>query len=256
MRHSTHDCGVIYDENDNLVGVNLGWDFVSEHEWGIKNTSHILGIKGEGDGPDRHLVNNVSSIQSTTVTINKVKWHMIFCHEYRDLKSAKTSLPGWFNEDSTAIAAWSDGGFVVGIRDKKVHDAILDALTNDDAIVTLEQLFAKESNPFSNSGLKILIRSAIPQKWEEDWIAAHEDNRKLLAASDATGIKAKLKENGRGFYALSPRWISDIKKAKSKYDVVYWLNPAEQQKYNFGWFTVEDLEQWAEGTGPIMMEKA
>jgi hypothetical protein len=36
---------------------------------------------------------------------------------------------------------------------------------------------------------------------------------------------------------------------------MYFLNPMRQQENNFGWFTVEELEQWMEGKGPIPGKK-
>ena len=38
----------------------------------------------------------------------------------------------------------------------------------------------------------------------------------------------------------------------TKQDVRFWLNPAEQHTYKSGWFTVEELKQWAKGEGPIL----
>ena len=52
------------------------------------------------------------------------------------------------------------------------------------------------------------------------------------------------------YYALSLRWKDDDKK-----EVIFWLNPMEQDKNNFGWFTVEDLKDWAKGKGKIPMKK-
>jgi len=37
--------------------------------------------------------------------------------------------------------------------------------------------------------------------------------------------------------------------------VVFWLNPTEQHKYNFGWFNIEDLTDWASDKGKIIMVK-
>jgi hypothetical protein len=33
------------------------------------------------------------------------------------------------------------------------------------------------------------------------------------------------------------------------------LNPMEQSIHNSGWFTVEQLEEWAKDSGPVMMKK-
>ena len=72
----------------------------------------------------------------------------------------------------------------------------------------------------------------------------------------ATGIEEVLKKAGKRYYALSPRWAASIKGTKNgevetKYGVVFWLNPCDQYKNNYGHFTVEELQQWAKGEGPI-----
>jgi hypothetical protein len=85
-----------------------------------------------------------------------------------------------------------------------------------------------------------------------------EDRINLHEAAKATGIEEKvcaaLKSDfgGKPFYALSPSWKN---KQNTKHKVVFWLNPTDQQKNNYGWFTVEELEQWIEGKGPIPMKK-
>lgn len=33
---------------------------------------------------------------------------------------------------------------------------------------------------------------------------------------------------------------------------MFWLNPMNQKKYNHGWFTIEELQQWAKDNGPIV----
>jgi hypothetical protein len=91
---------------------------------------------------------------------------------------------------------------------------------------------------------------------------AHEDRKKLEEASEKCGIKQRIDEINNnfsklhpgcfdtplGYFALSPSWKTN---GESKHPVMYWLNPRKQDKVNYGWFTVEQLEQWIEGKGPI-----
>ena len=42
-------------------------------------------------------------------------------------------------------------------------------------------------------------------------------------------LEKKLLNAKKGFYALIPRWLRDVKKDReTKYKVIYWLNPMEQ----------------------------
>ena len=45
MRRASNDKSIIKDKNNNVVGISLGYDFVSEHENGIQTLSNILKIK-------------------------------------------------------------------------------------------------------------------------------------------------------------------------------------------------------------------
>lgn len=97
-----------------------------------------------------------------------------------------------------------------------------------------------------------------------------EDRYRLKEASKLIGIKEKLdklnneyvKKNPHsfhkpfGYYALSPSWNFNKKDFVTKYNVIYWLNPQNQQDISFGWFTVEDLEDWIQGKGKILNKGA
>ena len=65
--------------------------------------------------------------------------------------------------------------------------------------------------------------------------------------------ETKSSYGGRAYLCLSPQWISGDR--KSQHPVMYWLNPADQDKNNAGWFTVEELDQWIAGTGPVVNSK-
>jgi len=62
-----------------------------------------------------------------------------------------------------------------------------------------------------------------------------------------------LKSAGRSWFALRAAWIRD--KSASKHPVWFWLNPQEQDRYEAGWFTVEDLLQWTENKGPVLKKR-
>jgi len=36
---------------------------------------------------------------------------------------------------------------------------------------------------------------------------------------------------------------------------MFWLNPCEQDKYRYGWFTLDQLFAWAGGFGPIVKDR-
>jgi hypothetical protein len=76
------------------------------------------------------------------------------------------------------------------------------------------------------------------------------DQLEIKKSAFETGIHKKLKEADKKYFALSPRW-----KDKDKKEVVFWLNPYDQQNNNFGWYSAKDLEEWIEGKGPVPKNK-
>lgn len=263
-----------------VIGVNLGWSFVAEHEWGIKGIVSAFGVPGE---PRRGLVG--ADVRTVTEVPKGLKlfefddavylmysrdldpeWMKHFSRE-RELTAndLNRSMEVHRNDDEIS-AAWSESDF--GIRLKKtaadkvipvgtmVLGQLYEALQQKDAMIFL----GGHARSLGNSGLVIVIRSRMP----EDFLRQMRDcDEEYLNLADAvakveseTKLKDKLETAGKGFYALSPRWANDDEKKETNYPVVYWLNPQDQQNNNYGWYTAEQLLEWAEGKGPIPKPKA
>ena len=100
----------------------------------------------------------------------------------------------------------------------------------------------------------MLIVDRLPKKYTDDMENADKDYIALLKAVKETRIEEKLKKANLKYFALSPRWVKDMKMdgIQTKYKVIFFLNPREQSKYNAGWVTVEDLLDWIKGKGRII----
>jgi hypothetical protein len=115
----------------------------------------------------------------------------------------------------------------------------------------------------------------LPKETLDQLVAMDKDAEALKKAAKKTGIVQKIdkinktaqdaekKKSGRpysfgndpnGYFALSPRWAFDNEKDKTKHPVMFWLNPQNQKDNNFGWYTVEELDQWINGEGPVPKE--
>ena len=103
------------------------------------------------------------------------------------------------------------------------------------------------SHVFKNGGLVLTIISRLPDEIITNTYEKDKDYYELQVAAKATGIYERLKEAGKKYHALSPRWTDENKK-----DVAFWLNPWGQDKYNFGWYTVQDLDDWIADEGKII----
>ncbi|MGH2611716.1 MAG: hypothetical protein ACRDFB_01545, partial [Rhabdochlamydiaceae bacterium] len=168
------------------------------------------------------------------------------------------------HEDKLATA-WCKSSLGIRAKNNKdinfirqLHKAILDK----DAAV-----WCGGGHVFKSAGLIIGVISAIPDKEKQEMYDSHLDYHNLMVASETTGIKAKIDAANQefvdknnlgavlykpyGYSSLRPEWVEGRKK-DTKYKVMYWLNPWDQEKYKSGYYTVEELLEWIDGCGPIL----
>lgn len=251
-----------------FMGINLGSDFTAEHEWGIKELNSILGIKNSDViGIYRYKVGDINE-NTIDFIEGKDKAALVVQTRYSNekLTIAKLSSELKLYGDDDMATAWDGSSFgilVKGEKNIKKLTRLYKALMNKDAAV-----WVGGSGVFRNGGLVIGIISSIPQANKDEMAAAHTDNKLLAEAAEKTGVKQKIDainnkyaednpgyyEKPLGYYALSPAWKREGN--DTVHPVIYWLNPAKQDRVNYGWFTVEQLEEWIEGKGPIPKTEA
>lgn len=283
MRAATHDTEVHTDEKGRIIAVNLGWDFTAEHEWGMKGLHDDFGLNDkarpgiprrkisrirEGRGYDGRSSGGLVLLKGETeywdlgestkipvATLSYTRYGVVKDEElsfYTDYKTKE--LPD-------LKAAWSGGDFALRFQAKHEQWAqdLYDAFLKHDIAFLWG---STKGNPFSNAGLCLAIISRLSKEAKDALAEMHRDADKLAKAAKKTGIESKIDAVNKkfnvehrglghrsptGYFALSPRWKDETKK-----EVVFWLNPQEQQKNAAGWFTVAELEQWIEGKGPIV----
>lgn len=270
-------------EGDNIL-LSFGYDFCAEHEFGIRQLRQVFGVSNDendltvqryavtaGSSEKVHLVE--ASVKATDYSSGRGKnashkrlfllggiegpfgeqTMEQFVTGYRDSWPAKDKPQAHWDEGAFLFSAPKGGpdDFII----RSIHAALIE----NDALIYL----AGSSNPFGGSGLVIVRRSTIPRKLVDLMESGFRDQKALKDAAEATGIRERVEAwsrakggYGKGFYALSPRMIPDERREASKHPVVFWLNPMDQQNNNFGWFTVEELELWMEGKGPIPRKAA
>lgn len=241
----------------NFIGITLPADYCAEHEWGVSPLKINFGIPCPSEtekpfGLERRkstkIPNNFSFMEENGNLYYFMKRYD-FCKDIpRELfistsfnKKKKIEIGGAWDENTFGIVVKkSNGKFCEYLN--KIKEAVE---SNDIAI------FFGGGGPFENPGLNIAIASKIPKDVIEVWEKADEENAKLYEDAENTGIKKKLKEGNKQFYALSPSRRTDFIKKQTKYNVIFWLNPMDQRKYEAGWYSVEELEQWIEEKGPV-----
>jgi hypothetical protein len=121
------------------------------------------------------------------------------------------------------------------------------------AIVAGEAMFAGllARNDWRINGVILAIAERVPQALKDNEQHKVESARRLAAraATIKPGLEAALTAKGKRWFALSPEWAD-----KDESDIVFWLNPWEQHRYNSGRFTVDELLAWANDTGPVVKQ--
>lgn len=272
MRRGNQGKAVIRLEDEKtLLGVNLGADFTAEHEWGIEKLRRTYGINNELDGIDGRLISRAPTDRIVRGAVSlgkpKVKWHALvsFSSPYHKEHNAtfdkelvnRLELTPY--GDGEIHGAWDDSSFGLLAKDESLVGELSEAIDRLDLCIAI--LGALKDNPFSRPGLCLLIASRIPKVVAAHWLESDLDRKRLIAASEATGIEDRLQKAGRRYYALSPKWadavlVSKRGKSKTEHPVVYWLNPMDQDVNNYGWFTVEELDKWVHGKGPVPKKRA
>ena len=85
-------------------------------------------------------------------------------------------------------------------------------------------------------------------------------NRRLLAMRRTEGlrlpellqlfeeVKTTLQNQGKEWYSLERwQWMDG--------EIKFWLNPNDQDLYNSGWFSIDELIAWTHDVGPVMIEE-
>jgi hypothetical protein len=268
-----------------IVAINLGWDFTAEHEWGITRILEKFGVPGtptRGDKATGHKdligadVRTVTKVPEGFKLFIRTKavylvYSIYFNQNFMPDRTQKNTpareldrMMEIYRHTADVCAAWGGSEFAVRLVKRpgqvptslRMLKDLFDAFERKDGMIFLSQ----SPNPYGRAGLVLAIRSRMPK---EQLDALAESDKKFLDFNDVvstveakTGLRELLAAKEKRFLVLNPFEASGFKPVGrasflTKYPIIYWLNPADQKQNNFGWFTVEELLEWAEGRGPI-----
>lgn len=289
MRQASHDVGWLESEPDNtpkdqaptVFGFALGYDFCAQHEWGIPFLREALGL------PEKEVP---VGIEDRTITKAENLGFLTYQHRSRDKRVKKTmpaallycsdrlrfqseaesstpdeiahrlgaSFSADFAKDlkwykparDDIVSAWaSQSGFAIHVRGEEnvkrltdLHEAFLAHSVSIAGAATMG---------FSRNALSLVMNNRLPPETFKSVREADEAHVRLLAAVQQSGIEDRLKAAGRNYYGLMPRWADG-----EGSQLLFFLNPREQKLYSHGWFSVEELDQWIAGTGPVFESDA
>ena len=265
MRSAGSKTDFVFNEDGSLVGVCLAAAFCAEHECGISRIYHNFGIERDLDqfGVEPRRVTavdnqNIVFLKRKTGKITRsllyseggysTRW---FAEQY--LGTPKTPIAkvaenlDCYPREDKITASWSESGFTIYAPNEELSlylEEMYKAFIEGDAIVMCG---GGGEGPFDKPGLVLGIISRMADNIKQNMYNADKDAYDLEKAAKATGIYDVV-DRGR-YFALSPRWRGKDSK-KSRYSVIFWLNPCNQEENGFGYFTVEELTSWVKGEAP------
>ena len=249
----TYNAELLLDENGQFQGINLGADWCAEHEWGYKGLQRMFNMHKDAIGIERYICNKPIEGMVKMVSFSDRKTPCVALYVdanwygWNDEKEIKNYVPKLLrHEEDEIAAAWDENGFAITVHKTQKHllEAIMKAMEESNLAMGIGV-----SHAFKNGGLKLMLVSAISEADKASIKESHEDANRLQKAAEKTGIVQFLRDKGKRWFALTPRWKSENK--KSQYDVMFWLNPSSSA-HNYGWFTVEELQEWGDDKGPCM----
>jgi hypothetical protein len=280
MRRACQEFGWILGDDGTLLGLSLGYDGCAEHEEGVPQIKAALGVtmpefplgiadrmvtvvpkhltfqEGKQKPRDKrrkaYPVAQLVLPEAWMASREAAQVSVALGTTLRDVCPRELSFYGepgdkWHTEKDDIAAAWSREAFAVKVRGAENIQRLKDlyeAFQRKDIAMAVPW-----SKAFFRGGLSFVIASRMPQDAKGSVLAADQAHQELHLAAKATGIFEVLAAAKKHFYALGPSWMDD-----QKDEVIFFLNPQEQRRYNFGWFTVSELTDWAQERGPVIKD--
>lgn len=281
MRRAYQDAGWLVDQSTNqCFGFSLGFDFCGEHEFGARYIKSALGITqkdipvGVEDRTATQVPGNLAFVTYDHRSRDKrykktMPAAMLLCtsecrslDSYADATELAKALWVSFDVDFATdkkwyepqrhdiVSTWSaNNGFALHVRGEEnvqrlqeLHDAMQRcAVSVADASIM----------GFKRKALSLVMNERLADEVKAEVRAQDEAFLRLHQTAEATGIEQTLEAAGKKWYALSPTW-----RDQEGSELLFFLNPCEQKAYAHGWFTLDELKQWADNRGPVVDNNA
>jgi len=237
MERGTSGTDLIEHEGE-VIGLAFGGDATTEHECGIRPIRAAFGMKDTYEGIERCRIRKVPQYQWED---NGDEAILVFGHP--DLDDIRKRILD-FRRSGILACAWSDAEFGIRARgDMRKH-----LLTFKDAIDRKRAALLLGSG-FLIGGFHLILINKFPADANAEWIERDRKNKRLKKAWAKSGVEELLRKAGKEWFSLGGRVIeSDDGELRT------WLNPQAQHIHNYGWFTFDELRQWARNEGPVMKE--
>lgn len=263
MKKAYHYTSWRLTEDGKLCGANFGYDFCAEHEIGIAGIRESFGIKTYTGNSAMNSIKKFFGVLKPALglearvitqrpaTLQFMEKGNFYCIYYSTAKLSTSVFEDGIKSLSWEMTAKPGGRDLVGYWGD-----------NSFMLITTNHLYFSELRrefealniaifTAGKHGLVICIPSRVDIRTKTDMYASDFNTLELRKISDEIGIEQELIDAKKEFLGLKPGWKDPATKT-----VWFWLNPKDQNKYNHGWFTVEELKQWMEEKGPVIKPEA
>jgi len=269
---------VEYTEKDGsktFLGVNLGFDFCAEHEWGISGLKDSLGIwNGTPEtekkvyGMARSKINNNSSVFFFSKEFHKsnkefVTIYFLGSSEYfnkeRNEEFAdfhKSDIEYYIlSGDKELLTYWDSSSFLI-ISDQKDEMIKLNSafLTNEIGLRSFSRSMV--FSPDMKAGLMLFIMSELSDDVDSWIIEDQKEYYNMFKKFRRYNLEKKFKKAKIRYDVLYPMQIEEgQEELVSKFPYWVWWWPVDTDKYEGGSYTIEDFQQLLrKGSGPLLKE--
>lgn len=265
--------------NGKLVGFAFGYDACAEHECGLRPLMQAFGLKkiqNKTSGvldklfpskPEYGLATRVAT-QLPPVVLHGVRTvdgvdvsYLIVDAEKRSFRDGQVQYQvervhrSYRKPTIEFSSAWADDAFVIcGSGPAAAYIDQIHVAIQSHTIA----LGSTRPNLTSAGGLCLYLVENFPADefaaWEAEERTATEELQAHKARwhKEASDVIPLLKSAGKEWFSLTAENANANFFVGDDGQLRVWLNPCQQNVNNSGWFTADDLRQWAVNEGPVV----
>lgn len=269
MRRATSGTEWLLSKRGVVIGISLGSDFCAEHEVGIKGLRSALGVAAKFENGIQDRINTKlpptfnfneyktpSGEDAAWLIVGSSRYERVLANDFpiylRSESDFMRSLSKNKKDHSdNMVCAWDEDGAIIHVRTTKEVERLKELVQAFEKNgVALGGDLINRQKYFEASGIIFVIADRVPAEIVKRTLIKDQSKMRLRAAASDLGLEEQLKRAGKHWYALIPSW-----KDSKEEDIVFFLNPTDQSKYQSGSYTPDQLLQWAKDEGPVVIDK-
>jgi hypothetical protein len=257
MRSTCGNTLWVFNDNQELLALSMGADATTEHEMGSRGIASDFGYSyaAQAGVAARKMTRLPETFGAASVTVAGEDCFLLSSHLEMAQRYAAAPVRSelrFFQRVSgrhdNTCAAWDAKSFAVLARGEDIDKLkVLYQAFLDHDVMAGGLLYPT----YRVGGLVFAVASRVPSELLEQTQRELDEDVERSAIFKASGIEELLRKAGKQWFSLSQtRWADQKQKT-----IRVWLNPMDQHRHNCGWYTLEELREWASDTGPILRSR-